>query len=153
MLYQRPRRRRLASALVETAAVAGVFLLVLMGITEYCRFLFFLQLSENAAREGCRFAVVNTTTDTDGDFSQDVTGVVTQYMNNMGAKMRNFTVTVSQADSNGNIITGATPQSTPFGGFIVVQIDYDYDTIAPSLMFLGKTLHVTTKAYMCSEGN
>jgi hypothetical protein len=137
MLYQRPRQRRLASALVETAAVAGVF----------------LQLSENACREGCRYAVVNTSTDTDNDYSQDVTDVVNQYMNNMGARMKNFTVTVSQADSSGSIISGATPQSTPFGGYIVVQIDYDYDTIAPSLMFLNKTLHVTTKAYMCSEAN
>jgi Flp pilus assembly protein TadG len=153
MLHQHLRQRRLASALVETAAVAGVFMLVLLGITEYCRFLFFLQLSENACREGCRFAVVNTTTDTDGDFSQDVADVVNQYMNNMGSKMRNFTVTVSQADGSGNIITGAASQSTPFGGYIVVQINYDYDTIAPSLMFLNKTLHVTTKAYMCSEAN
>ena len=152
MLYQHPHRRRLASALVETAAIASVFLLVLMGITEYCRFLFFLQLSENGAREGCRFAVVNTT-DSDGDFNGDVTAVVNQYMNNMGAKMRNFTVTVSQADSNGNIIANSAAQFTPFGGFIVVQIDYDYDTIAPTFMFLGKTLHVTTKAYMCSEAN
>jgi hypothetical protein len=150
MLYRHPGRRRLASALVETAAVAGVFMLVLLGITEYCRFLFFLQLSENACREGCRYAVVNTN---DGALSADVTGVVTQYMNNMGSKMRNFTVTVSQADSNCQVITGAAPQNTPFGGYIVVQIDYDYDTIAPSLMFLNKTLHVTTKAYMCSEGN
>jgi Flp pilus assembly protein TadG len=153
MLYQRLRRRRLASALVETAAVAGVFMLVLLGITEYCRFLFFLQLSENACREGCRFAVVNTTTDTDNDFTQDVIDQVNTYMNNLGAKMRNFTVTVSQADTSGKIITGAAPQNTPFGGYIVVQIDYDYDTIAPSIMFLNKTVHVTTKAYMCSEAN
>jgi hypothetical protein len=153
MVYQHPRPRRLASALVETAAIAGVFLLVLMGITEYCRFLFFLQLSENAAREGCRFAVVTTLTDTDADFTQDVTDVVNTFMNNMGSKMRNFKVTVSQADSNGNIIAGGSAQNTPFGGFIVVQIDYDYDTIAPTLMFLGNTLHVTTKAYMCSEAN
>jgi hypothetical protein len=150
MLYQHPRPRRLASALVETAAVAGVFMLVLLGITEYCRFLFFLQLSENACREGCRFAVVNTS---DSNLTADTTTVATNYMNNLGAKMRNFTITVSQADTSGNIISGATPQSTPFGGYIVVQIDFDYDTIAPSLMFLNKTLHVTTKAYMCSEAN
>ena len=74
-------------------------------------------------------------------------------MNNLCAKMRNFKVTVSQADTIGTIISGAMPQSTPFGGYIVVQIDYDYDTIAPSLMFLNKTLHITTKAYMCSEAN
>jgi hypothetical protein len=150
MLYQHPRPRRLASALVETAAVAGVFMLVLLGITEYCRFLFFLQLSENACREGCRFAVVNTN---DSNLTADTTTVATKYMNNLGTKMRNFTVTVSQADTSGNIISGATPQSTPFGGYIVVQIDYDYDSIAPTLLFMNKTLHVTTKAYMCSEAN
>jgi Flp pilus assembly protein TadG len=148
MLYQRVRQRRLGAAMVEMAAVAAVFLLILMGVVEYCRFVFFLQLSENAAREGCRYAVVNTA---DSNLATDTATVVQNYMNNMGKNMSNFTIQVYGLDSSGNTI--AAPQNTPFGSNIVVQIDYDYPTMAPTLMFLNKTIHVTTKAYMCSEAN
>jgi Flp pilus assembly protein TadG len=148
MIYQHSKRRRWGSALVETAAVAAVFLLILMGVMEYCRFVFFLQLSENGAREGARFAVVNTQ---DQNLVADTQAVVNQYMNNMGKNMQNFTIQVYEADSAGNNID--VPQNASFGQYIVVQIDYDYVTIAPTLMFLGKTVHVTTKSFMCSEAN
>jgi Flp pilus assembly protein TadG len=130
------------------AAVASVFLLILMGVVEYCRFVFFLQLSENAAREGVRYAIVNTT---DSSLAADTTTVVQQYMNNMGKNMQNFTIQVYGLDGSGNTISPV--QNTPFGSNIVVQIDYDYATMSPSLMFLNKTVHVTTRAYMCSEAN
>src|SRR4029077_20340838 len=55
------RRGRPAAALVETAAVVIVFLLFLFGIFEYCRLIYVQQMVENAAREGARYAIVNTT--------------------------------------------------------------------------------------------
>lgn len=57
-LTPRPTRRR-GSTLVESALVIGVFLLVLFGIFEYCRFLMVLHVANNAARDGARFAAVN----------------------------------------------------------------------------------------------
>jgi Flp pilus assembly protein TadG len=142
------KRRRLGSAVVQTAAVAGVFLLVFMGVVEYCRFLFFLQISENACREGCRYAVVNTS---DATLTADTQAVVNKYMNNLGTAMQNFTITVFDCDSSGTNLGG--PGNAQFGQQICVQIDYDYVTMAPSLMFLTNTVHVTTKSYMCSEAN
>jgi Flp pilus assembly protein TadG len=148
MIYQRNPNRRFGSALVETAAVAGVFMLILLGVMEYCRFLFFMQLSENAAREGTRYAVVNTN---DSNLTADTQAVVNKYMNNMGNNMKNFAILVYQADSSGSNV--GSPQSTGFGNNICVQVDYDYSTLTPSFMFLNKTIHVTLKTYMCSEAN
>ena len=59
----RPRQgaARTGAATVEMAFVVSIFLLLLFGIFEYCRFVFVRQVVVNAAREGARYAVVNTT--------------------------------------------------------------------------------------------
>ena len=44
------RRARRGAALVEFAFVASALVLILFGIFEYARYLFLLQIAENAAR-------------------------------------------------------------------------------------------------------
>lgn len=56
-LRRRQRRRGLTA--VEAALVMSVFLMLLFGMFEYCRFLMVLHVTDNAAREGARYAVVN----------------------------------------------------------------------------------------------
>ena len=56
-LRRSPRRRGLT--IVESTLVLSVFLLLLFGMFEYCRFLMVLHVTNNAAREGARYAVVN----------------------------------------------------------------------------------------------
>jgi Flp pilus assembly protein TadG len=63
----RPTRRR-GVTVVESAAVMSVFLLLLFGMFEYCRFLMVLHVTNNAAREGARYAVVNVDKPTDFDY-------------------------------------------------------------------------------------
>jgi TadE-like protein len=134
--------------MVETAVVCSVYLLVLFGVVEYSRFLFFLQLTQNAAREGCRYAVVNTE---DSTLTADTQTVVNNYMNNMGSKMGNFTVQVFEADSNCNNV--GLPQNTPFGSNICVEITYNYSPILPSFLRMNATIPITIKEVMCSEAN
>jgi Flp pilus assembly protein TadG len=55
----RNRRPRRGATIVESALVLSVFLMLLFGMFEYCRFLLVLHVSNNAAREGARYAVVN----------------------------------------------------------------------------------------------
>lgn len=52
-----PRRR--GAAVVESALVLATFLLLLFGVFEYCRFLTVLHVTNNAARDGARYAAVN----------------------------------------------------------------------------------------------
>ena len=62
-----PRRRRGGTTLPETALVLSAFLLFLMGIFEYSRFLMLLHVGTNAARSGARYASVNVSQPTNFD--------------------------------------------------------------------------------------
>jgi hypothetical protein len=93
------RRGRPGAALVETAAILVVFLMVLFGVFEYCRLVFVQQLVENAAREGARFAIVNTY---DTSLVADTNAVIDARMAGMKRAVINWNVQVFHADSNGN---------------------------------------------------
>ena len=56
----RPTARRNGAVMVEVVFVLGIFLMVLFGIFEYSRYLYVLHMVNNAARDGARYAVVNT---------------------------------------------------------------------------------------------
>ena len=58
-LSARRRRRSRGQAMVEFALVAPMFFLVLFGIIEAGRFVFYYETLNNAAREGARYAIVN----------------------------------------------------------------------------------------------
>lgn len=59
------RDRRRGATTVEAAFVLPIFLLFLMGIYEYGRYLMVLHVATNAARDGARLAVVKAGTSTD----------------------------------------------------------------------------------------
>ena len=70
MLTTRLRKnRRRGVTVVESALVLGVFLLLLFGMFEYCRFLMVLHVTNNAAREGARYAAVNLDKPSDFDYN------------------------------------------------------------------------------------
>jgi len=58
-MRRRRSPRRSGATLPETALVLGAFLMFLMGIFEYSRFLMILHVGNNAARSGARYASVN----------------------------------------------------------------------------------------------
>lgn len=53
------RRSSTAQALVEFTLVAPIFFLLLFGIIEAGRFMFYYEVLNNATREGARYAIVN----------------------------------------------------------------------------------------------
>lgn len=53
------RHRSRAQAMVEFALVAPMFFLLLFGIIEAGRFIFYYETLNNATREGARYAIVN----------------------------------------------------------------------------------------------
>jgi Flp pilus assembly protein TadG len=66
--------------------------MLLFGIFEYGRFLMDLNVLNNAAREGCRYALVNNT---NPSVAANTQTVVTNYLAGRGANIANLTVTVS----------------------------------------------------------
>ncbi|MDB5310601.1 MAG: TadE-like protein [Gemmataceae bacterium] len=107
MLARRTTRRR-GVTIVESALVLGVFLMVLFGLFEYCRFLMVLHITDNATRDGARYAVVNlnkpsnfnTTDYTDGSgvLYPSVVNYTTARMGGVDKQIKSFKVAVYPCD-------------------------------------------------------
>ncbi len=85
-----PDRRR-AAALVEFAVVAPLLLTLLFGIIEYGYVFLVRQTVMHAAREGCRVAVLQSTTEP----YTEVTERIAEIMGTVG--MSNYTLTMTHA--------------------------------------------------------
>lgn len=77
---------------VETAIVMSLMLSLVFGIFEYSRLLLDWNLVNNAAREGCRYAIANNTKST---IATDVQTTVTSFMAGRTGDFTSFTTTVS----------------------------------------------------------
>jgi len=142
------RRSRRGATAVETAAVVTVFLLFLFGIFEYCRMVYVQQVVINAAREGARYAIVNTN---NASLIADTQAKVQSYMGGLDKTLQSYSCQVYAADSSGNNV--GSPLNVPFGQYICVQVQLTYSPIVPSLLFLNKTMIISSKCCMGSEAN
>lgn len=150
--------------IVETALVMAIALLFIFGILEYGRYLMVLHTTNNAAREGARYAVVHTG---DGTTLSQVVAVVNTKMASVNAQMQNYNVNVFTADPSGiynssgtaiyppNIValSGSSWNSAAYGCPIVVQVTGTYNPILPSFLFLNSNLSIKATAMMNSEAN
>src|SRR3954451_3490109 len=89
-------KRRWGATAVETGLVLLPMTMFLCGIFEYGRFLMDWNLLNNAAREGCRYALVNNTSTS---VNTDVQNVVTKFMAGRSSSYDNLTITVSGTHS------------------------------------------------------
>lgn len=140
--------------MVETAFVLPVCLLFIFGIMEYGRYLMMMHLTNNAAREGARYAVSHTQPIiiegvTYGNSTTDVTNVVNKFMTNK--RLVNQQIDVYLSDSNGNNIGDWTTASA--GQFICVRVTGQFRWFTPSLLKLPSQSNVTVRAMMRSEAN
>ena len=147
----RPTTRRRAATLVEFAFVAIIALLFMFGIFEYARFVFLLQVTENAAREGARFAVVRTG---DGTTKQDIIDEVTRRMAGRNKDLDGYNVEVFNVDpSNGTQVTGTQWTDASFGNSILLRITGDYHPVLPTFLRMPDPIPVRVTAMMNSEAN
>src|SRR4051812_29791020 len=106
------RAKRRGASLVEAAFVLPIAILVLFGLFEYCRFIFLVQMCENAAREGARYAVVHTG---DGTTVADVQAQVTAAMYGRDRELSGITIDVLDVDpATGTALSGAAWNDAPF---------------------------------------
>jgi Flp pilus assembly protein TadG len=143
------RNRRPATSMVQTALALPVCLLLLLGIFEYGRYCMVRNLLTEAAREGARYAAVNTANGT----TAAVQAVVTNYLANQQSQLANLVTQVYAADANGNQLAGVAWTNAPFGDTIVVQIDGDYQPVLPVFLAMPSTTHLTVVAIVNSEAN
>jgi hypothetical protein len=171
--HRQPRPDRSATTTVEMALVISCALMLLFGVIEYARFLFFLHVAGDAAREGARFAVVHTgdgtaagttsdkmaPTDSAGNPTSGATvcGVTNYFMNGADSNLTSGSYAISVFNANpatGAAIGGTSWNSAGFGGAIAVQINGTYQFMAASLIQMSSaTLAVKVTSMMSSEGN
>jgi Flp pilus assembly protein TadG len=153
MLRLQTNRKRSAATIVEAAFVLSICLFFLFGILEYGRFVMTLQVMENAAREGARYAVANT----DQATTADVLARVNEKMAGVQNSMANYNVTVTgiilkpkAGETAGDILPDWTNASTTDG--ISVEITGAFRPTLPT--FLQMTAFpLRARAVMYSEGN
>jgi len=163
---------------VETALVLTVFCMLLFGMFEYTRFLFVLQITNNASRDGARYAVVNmsmpstfNTTDYT-DSAGNVYTNITSYTNaRMGAGTVSagvyqvggyqYSVSVYAVDPTGLALSppviradpnAASWNNTSFPNLIAVTLTGTYTSIAPSLLFMPSSVPLTVTGTASCEG-
>ena len=155
---QRIDRRRAAS-MVEFAAVAPLFFLLLFGFFEYARFLFTVQLVNNAAREGARYAVVNTTTvATPSAATLAVQTYVDNYLAGQGGSQYvGYTPAANISVYTADPITGQNTsipwQNAGWGSGIGVSVSGNYQPIVPGLLFMMGSITLTGTCVMTVEAN
>jgi Flp pilus assembly protein TadG len=159
MRFVAGNRRRSGASLVEFAVVAPVFLMMVMAVIEFGRFVSMRQAMEHAVREGCRVAVVRT-----ADFTTaDIDAKTRSSLGAMVSQLRNINVRVFKVDpGTGNMLDGdnnvvtnivdAPFYNAQFGQGITVRMEADY----PTLMFQGvmsPVMQLRASAVMYSEAN
>src|SRR5262245_38530209 len=169
------RAQRRGATAVETAVVISIALLFIFGIIEYGRFLFYLHVADNAAREAARYAAVHTNdgtvlgalTDTPtfdagnatypGAFlapNTSIRAVANYTMGNAKASITGYDVQIYDADpATGNSL-GGNWYDSPFAGALVVEISGTYSFFLPSFLhFSGPSMPLRIKAMTTSEAN
>ena len=137
--------------MVEMAVVLVIFLMMFMGIIEYGRYYFLVQVANNAVRDGARYAVVHTG---DGTTDTQVSNVVTTKMNGTENMLSGYAVSVQNVNtSTGAMIANSNWNDAQFGGAIMVKITGNYTPTVPVLLFLPTSFAFQAATIMNSEGN
>lgn len=175
--FRRARRDRRGITVVECTLVLSVFLLLLFGIFEYCRFLLLLHVTNNAARDGARQAsVLVSSTATASTTRQQIIDYTKAKMGGTEKNIDGFGVAVYAVDQAGLDLStpivraksktaGVYPDpfnmadsnhvdwnSAPFPERIAVTIKGTYKPLLPTFLLMPSTIPINVTAVMGGEG-
>lgn len=146
MVIRQWRGKRRGATVVETALVLMPLTMFLLGVFEYGWLLMNWNVLNNAAREGCRYALVNNTSPT---ISADVQTTVTNYMAGQSGNFNSFTVTVTGTHQG-----VSTPVNNLVAGDLItvtVSGQYRFMNVMPFYK-MPATMNVTSSVTMVCEG-
>ena len=171
------RTARRGVTIVESALVLSIFLMLLFGVFEYCRYIMVMHVTTNAARDGARYAAVNVNCPTDQIDARRA--AIEQYTKDrmlpVQKQVSDLKVAVYPCDSAGLALstpvirskstTGSAPYPDPFGSTpytpwnnavfterIAVTIKATYKPLLPSLLLLPASWDMAITAITASEG-
>lgn len=126
------RRRRRGQAIAEFAIAAPIFFLILFAIIDFGRYVYYVQVLNNAAREGARYAIVHgadslsPTGPPDDPSGADVIAVVRDYAVGVVGIDDVSVLTITA--------TWGTPPATPDndrGTKVTVEVTYAFRSLVP----------------------
>jgi Flp pilus assembly protein TadG len=120
---------------VEFAIIGPIVVMLVLGMIEFSRLMMVEEILTNAAREGCRQAVLT------GATTSNATSTVDTYL--QGAGISGYTTTVSPDPSTAAAGTAIT---------VTITVPYSKVTWLPSPIFLGGTT-LTATVIMRKETN
>ncbi len=138
--------QRRGAAAVETGLVLVMLTSVIFGVFEFSRLFLDWNLLNNAARQGCRYAIANNTNTA---VTTNVQTIVTKYMAGQTASFSNFTVTVSGTHSG-----VSTPVNNLSAGdllTVTVSGTYKFMNIIP-VVKMSTNFTLTSSVIMKCEG-
>jgi Flp pilus assembly protein TadG len=120
-------------ALVEFALVAPIFFLVLLSIVEFGRYIYTVQILNDAAREGARYAIVHGSQSLcpSGPMPGGL-GVVNPCDPN-GQNVKNVVVTTSTGVTgvSASMVNVSWPVNNSRGNRVTVSVTYQYQSLIP----------------------
>jgi len=121
------------------------------GVFEYGRLLMDWNLLNNAAREGCRYALANNTAPT---INADVQTKVTNFMGGRTSSFTTFTVNVSGTYESGTQqgVTTLLPNTLAAGDLITVKVSGTYKFMNIIPLSPMPPLTITSSVTMVCEG-
>lgn len=177
MIIRKPGQKgRRGASVVEMAFVCILLFMFLFGIFEYCRLLFMMHVTHNAARDTVRFAVVHTsggTMPTDpatisrddlinlvrtGQIGAQVygTGLCGMEGNIEALNVEVFLVDPAGLAQNPPVIqelAGSQWNDASFGQKIAIRITGNYRPITPALLFMSSSIPFQVTVMATSEAN
>jgi Flp pilus assembly protein TadG len=131
-----PSRRRRGQALVEFSLVAPIFFFLIFGIIDFGRYVYYVQVLNNGAREGARYAIVHggLSLDPTGPPSADPSGdkvkaTVRKYLVGVIGQSTALTVNVCWKPKNG--VGAACGGDNSRGSPVQVTVDYQFRSAIP----------------------
>jgi Flp pilus assembly protein TadG len=148
------RGGRHGSVTVETALVLPLVLLFILGVFEYGRYAMTVQLFDNAAREGVRYAITHlqpVTLDgtTYGNSTSDITSIVSGVT--PGVTLGGQNIELYASDDLGNNL-GNWTDAQP-GQSITLKITGTYQVAVTAFLNLPSQIPVVAQATMNAESN
>jgi Flp pilus assembly protein TadG len=176
---RRAARPRRGATVVESVLVLSVFLLLLFGIFEYCRFLLVLHVTNNAARDGARYASVRMNTDQYAAVQTDIINFTNLRMGSVKNQIQGYKVAVFAVDQAGLDLTPpvirpktkstaspkvypdpfnpADPNAVPWNSIsfterVAVTIQGTYKPLLPTFLLMPSSIPINITAIMGGEG-
>jgi Flp pilus assembly protein TadG len=156
--------KRTGATAVEFAFMAPFVFLILFGILEYCRYIMVRNVTENAVREGARYALARTDTLQTGINQAGIETYIKDYINRSGSSVTGIVINVYRCNVYGqptnslNVVqatsTGAAAfDQTRFADYICIELTGAFRPVLPNFLLMNNITAVAASCVMCSEGN